>query len=1685
MHEPSFKAGFASKAEPTVWSSADASGNSTPGGGASTPGLGLGFGMPQTALRVQETTSAQPIAKMDPSNLPRLRSVTGQGLAMDLAGISSIGDAASHASMIMQSRQAKLQRWRPTSAGGPVSSRPSCAGRLPSSSIQSGSGERPLPPAFNRSTTTGAPAMLAAPRTGRQAQWDLQPKIGPASAASSPGEDLPPVPMTMPFLSEPQSAIAERGATAHNFASGVSGPMAHSNAGPDRMLSPAALGGQLMARTGSATAQIGGVEWIDWMDEYKRYKEVKIRADAEAARLKAQSDMPPPPVPAAASTSTSPREEQTAENSPVSSAADARRMPAEIDLTSSIVDTSSAVDLTRSDSRDDFGPSGHLRKRSMSIRSQLSALDPTRSPSQKRMSMFERPRNTSSGSTKSDAASITAGGKKKKNLVTKMEGWWSAVKSNFVPETGAPHQSHRPSNLGIYAERRIPSAPASRRSSGKSVLAVDSGLLPPAMTRRDTSQSLRNATSHAELRSPTTARDPAALEPALSITGSTSADLAKLTRSAMTLDVPGPHSELLAPVPLAAPRASLESRRRQPNLRLELEPHVLTQPSSGSRAQSSNGSISALPARLSTVNSSQSDSRRPSEHTSRSSSYGQSFMGPGLTPGVQRWDQSPSPIFAVTTADSGGSNESKPVAPGAEISVASVRRHVKHRLNGAKETCDNTLRKVIALITRFADETRAQDEMAMEEKRRLEEQRDYFENISDSPLFDDGESDFEGGLGFDGSRSRNGECLEEVIPFADLVVSSSRGPSRRPSISRPSVASSPSRRASIIPGSPNRTRRRPSAVPRSYVSRDRINRSVGLSHDRTQSATSSRSTSRSRSPMPMIARTLPSTIDVDEDLEADRQFLASLQELIVIATDVLESSVNSLLSKPSACTEIIQKLQRVGQNWDEHDNWPGRDWYVEILMAVASLRRVLDWWETEKGFWAFEDEDDNEPLLFILKPREESRFDQEFKAHNDRAISPIRALPEPPTSASDHDVPTPGSSSGPMTAKNTQHDAGPDTAKARGVEDLKFMAEQARMINIVMELGLQGEEIQYVNDAILEVTGQDPDDVLGKPINDLLAPADANSFAEATQKLLEDDNNTVQMRVRIEVSDLDNDTKGEHQPGPLYVEVEGVGMLMREDDEPSHTMWVLKPVTAIQRDSELPADAAFPVERILSNEGVLCRICEREIVSWFFEKHNETCDAVHRLEAEISNCNECLKELCQTIAKLRSEIENVRATDSPNLQSVLFYTLPECLLDTSEAPVGPQGVESRKVGRAVLADLVDILKTAELIETPSVREVEADLDFNVQRYLPPDSEDRLAAIMRWQRPHDVDRSLSVLVQHVESQLRRKHKAIARMQSTIRYSEKTRHEWEDKINRLLEEMSDGSASDSGSSPTEGPSMTLEVPSGPDISPPTRKIAPQARLPITVGHPQRPTSSHAAASFGHTVPPPPLIAGVASDSRPKLPSAPPTAALIAPPRPEPVKRSQSTHSKRQSPLQIPADRMSHARRVSTSRAFMTAPLSPRIPSAAFQPRAQPPSIKDFEIIKPISRGAFGSVYLAKKVATGDYYAIKALKKSDMIAKNQITNVKAERTILMNQSSSPYVAKLFFSFQSKEYLYLVMEYLNGGDCATLVKTLGGLPEEWARSYIAEVVLGLEYLHVRNIVHRYVWSGFFLTRDSRLTLQ
>ncbi len=128
---------------------------------------------------------------------------------------------------------------------------------------------------------------------------------------------------------------------------------------------------------------------------------------------------------------------------------------------------------------------------------------------------------------------------------------------------------------------------------------------------------------------------------------------------------------------------------------------------------------------------------------------------------------------------------------------------------------------------------------------------------------------------------------------------------------------------------------------------------------------------------------------------------------------------------------------------------------------------------------------------------------------------------------------------------------------------------------------------------------------------------------------------------------------------------------------------------------------------------------------------------------------------------------------------------------------------------------------------------------------------------------------------------------------------------------------------------------------------------------------------------------------------------------------------------------------------------------------------PSINDFEIIKPVSKGAFGKVYVARKRTTRDLYAIKVMKKELLLRKNMTSHVLAERRV-MSLAKNPYVVKLYYAFQSNEYLYLVMEYLVGGDVGSLLQAWGSFDETMTKQYLAEVVLALEYLHANGIIHR-----------------
>nr|XP_027788411.1 microtubule-associated serine/threonine-protein kinase 3 isoform X6 [Marmota flaviventris] len=147
----------------------------------------------------------------------------------------------------------------------------------------------------------------------------------------------------------------------------------------------------------------------------------------------------------------------------------------------------------------------------------------------------------------------------------------------------------------------------------------------------------------------------------------------------------------------------------------------------------------------------------------------------------------------------------------------------------------------------------------------------------------------------------------------------------------------------------------------------------------------------------------------------------------------------------------------------------------------------------------------------------------------------------------------------------------------------------------------------------------------------------------------------------------------------------------------------------------------------------------------------------------------------------------------------------------------------------------------------------------------------------------------------------------------------------------------------------------------------------------------------------------------------------------------------------------------------------PPAPESPEsrALVGPSRRKPCESDFETIKLISNGAYGAVYLVRHRDTRQRFAIKKINKQNLILRNQIQQVFVERDIL-TFAENPFVVSMFCSFETRRHLCMVMEYVEGGDCATLLKNMGPLPVDMARMYFAETVLALEYLHNYGIVHR-----------------
>lgn len=127
----------------------------------------------------------------------------------------------------------------------------------------------------------------------------------------------------------------------------------------------------------------------------------------------------------------------------------------------------------------------------------------------------------------------------------------------------------------------------------------------------------------------------------------------------------------------------------------------------------------------------------------------------------------------------------------------------------------------------------------------------------------------------------------------------------------------------------------------------------------------------------------------------------------------------------------------------------------------------------------------------------------------------------------------------------------------------------------------------------------------------------------------------------------------------------------------------------------------------------------------------------------------------------------------------------------------------------------------------------------------------------------------------------------------------------------------------------------------------------------------------------------------------------------------------------------------------------------------------SIKDYESLSIIGRGAFGEVHVCRDKNTNEIVAIKKIKKEVLSQKNQILHTRNEQMFLSNVKSEWFV-ELKASFQEDDYLYLVMEYLPGGDLMNLFIKKDILTESEARFYIAEMILSIEEIHKYDCIHR-----------------
>mmetsp|Transcript_8667 Transcript_8667/g.8658 ORF Transcript_8667/g.8658 Transcript_8667/m.8658 type:complete len:195 (+) Transcript_8667:24-608(+) len=143
-----------------------------------------------------------------------------------------------------------------------------------------------------------------------------------------------------------------------------------------------------------------------------------------------------------------------------------------------------------------------------------------------------------------------------------------------------------------------------------------------------------------------------------------------------------------------------------------------------------------------------------------------------------------------------------------------------------------------------------------------------------------------------------------------------------------------------------------------------------------------------------------------------------------------------------------------------------------------------------------------------------------------------------------------------------------------------------------------------------------------------------------------------------------------------------------------------------------------------------------------------------------------------------------------------------------------------------------------------------------------------------------------------------------------------------------------------------------------------------------------------------------------------------------------------------------------------------------------------LPDYEVIKPLGRGAYSYVYHVKYRSTSQEFALKIIEKQVVVQKN-LTNRLLNEIKLQKRLNHPCIVKFYHSFEDEDCIYLVLEYCAGGELFSYIKSEGRLSEDETRMLCSQLVDGIDYLHNRGILHRDLKLGNLLLSEDKTLLK